>query len=135
MKVALFVLLPLAFIVINLIFMEVDRKNKISIEEAKVRAALELREASEDLRRQQHERQLAELRAIGDAKAPKAKLLADPNHVPVRGKRADAEPAVSPESFESTPYIKVASQPMMSVSREHLADMGVFVEDEREQTF
>lgn len=128
-------LIPLALLAINRYFMQVDRDNKIAIEEAKVRAAMMLRDAQEDLRRQQHERQLAELRAIGDAKTSALKPKPVVIDAPQKTRQHSAEPSVSPDSFESTPSLKVASQTMMSVPREHLADMGVFVEEEREQQF
>lgn len=115
---------------INLFIMHVDRQNKIAIEEAKVRAAMRLRDAQEESRRQQHERQLNELRAVGEANIKRAaetvKAKKDAEGASVRA------PAVSASSFAVSSSIRVGAEKMSSVTRDALADAGVFMSEPEE---
>ena len=122
-------LLPLCLLAINRHLMNVDRDNKIAIEEAKVRAAMMLRDAQEELRRQQHERQLSELRAVGEANIKRAAENLKAKNTPVIEKTL---PEVSVESFASTSPLKVAADKMSSVTRDALADAGVFMSEPEE---
>jgi hypothetical protein len=135
MEIVILFIAPAALLGLVFLIGHLSHKDAIELEKVKMKCAMELRAAHEDDRREQHQRQLSELRAIGESKGP---LNPGQTARPMQERKQlqpASEPSVSPDSFESTPSLKVASQTMMSVPREHLADMGVFVEEEREQQF
>jgi len=120
-----YVFLPLAIVGINLWFKHLDHKSKVEIEEAKIKAAMRLRSMQEDERRQQHERQITELRAVAQDKLKKTNPPA-----PVDSK---VEPTVAPAAFEAASMHKVAPTLTHTPDVEELAEAGVYVSDDDEQ--
>lgn len=119
-----YVVLPVALVGLNLYFKHLDHKSKVKIEEAKVDAAMRLRAMQEEERRSQHERQLAELRAVAQDKLAKTKP-------PVQEQKA--EPSVPPAAFAQAAQHKVAATPTVVPQPEDLVSSDVFV-DREEQT-